>query len=201
MTIFFPLASGFLLDVAGIALYLAKTLVHIRGGDHLLLHESELLSLTMQLSLAWWQRPFTGTVCWNSRLRTSAGRFSRQTQTIELNPRHSTHFGQAALEETIKHELIHYHFQGAGHGPIFRQEATRVGCARFCQPIPHPVRMHTYQCQGCGATFQRKRRFNTCRFRCARCQGIIRLVETRIELISSSDMIVGQDRGQRKGRK
>lgn len=168
----------------------------------MLLCESELLALTTRLSLTWWQRPFTGTVCWNSRLRTSAGRFSHRTQTIELNLRHASHFGHGSLEETIKHELIHYHFPGAGHGPIFRQEAARIGCARFCQPIPRPVRVHTYQCQQCGATFQRRRSFNTRKFRCARCQGMLKLLETRIELISSrsADAAPGRDRDQKKGR-
>jgi SprT-like protein len=143
--------------------------------------EAELTALARQLSLTWWQRPFAGTIHWNSRLRTSAGRYVVSSQIIELNQNYAENFGDQALAETIKHELIHYHFPQAGHGPVFRREARRVGCARFCQPLPGPVRWQVYQCRRCGALIRRRRRFDTKRFRCGNCGGIIKWMGSRLD--------------------
>lgn len=138
----------------------------------------ELLLLARQLSLTWWQRPFTGGIRWNSRLRSSAGLFRPASQTIEVSPRYASHYGLAFLQETILHELIHYHFPQAGHGPVFRREAARVGCARHCPALPGARLVHVYVCQQCGAVFHRRRRFDVSKYRCARCQGIIRWTQS-----------------------
>lgn len=133
--------------------------------------DMDLQPLLQRLSLELFDKPFLGRVHFNSRLRTSAGRFLASSQTIEVNPAYVRANGEAGLIDTLKHELIHYHFPRAGHGPSFRAEAARVKCNRFCSPLPGTAPRLRYICRKCGLVYLRRRRVNVERMRCGKCRG------------------------------
>ena len=137
----------------------------------------DLMRITQGLSQSLFGRTFKGEVCWNSRLRTSAGRYSRRHSRIDINPKYIEHYGEDSLTDTLKHELIHYHFPSAGHGPTFAREAQRIQCSRFCRPLPGRKVRYLYQCQGCGLKFPRQRRIDVKKYRCGICKSILSLCE------------------------
>ncbi len=135
--------------------------------------EMDVEPLLQRLSLELFARPFLGRVRFNSRLRTSAGRFLASSQIIEVNPAYVRANGEASLIDTLKHELIHYHYPQGGHGPLFRGEAKRIGCNRFCSPLPGRSPALRYACIDCGQEYLRRRRVNVRLMRCGKCRGIL----------------------------
>ncbi len=136
----------------------------------------DLLTLVQDLSVLHFAKPFNGQVRWNARLRTSAGRCVHPAGSIELNPRYMDYYGEQALIDTLKHELIHYHYPKAGHGPVFQREAQRIGCQRHCLPLPGQVTFYVYKCQDCGQGYRRRKRVNLRKYRCGKCRGRLKLI-------------------------
>jgi SprT-like protein len=133
--------------------------------------EMDLQSLAESLSIELFSRPYLGAVRLNPRLRTSAGRFLGAGKIIEINPAYIDAHKQKGLIDTLKHELIHYHFPQAGHGPVFRREAERIGCSRFCLPLAGSVPTRRYVCESCGHIYLRRRRIDIKRYLCGKCKG------------------------------
>lgn len=139
----------------------------------------ELLALTRQLSLQQFGRPFNHQVFFNRRLRTTGGRYHLGDHHIDINPKMVT-AGPEVLQGVILHELCHYHLHLTGQdyhhrSPAFKRLLKKVGGSRYA-PAVQPQRGWLYRCQGCGTRLFRQRRFNTRRFRCARCGGHFQLL-------------------------
>lgn len=148
---------------------------------------SQLQQLVEQVSLKWFQKPFTHTAVFNARLRTTAGRYIHGPYIIEINPRYHALHGAEDLIDTIKHELCHYHLamarQPFGHGSAaFRLLLAKVGAARFAKPSPELANKRTtvylYVCTQCRRAYQRRRRINTRRYVCGKCTGKLQLQES-----------------------
>ena len=74
----------------------------------------------------------------NSRLRTTGGRYLLNTHNIELNYRYYEMYGKEELVGIVKHELCHYHLHIAGRGykhrdKDFRELLKAVDAPRFCK--------------------------------------------------------------------
>ncbi|HSL94197.1 MAG TPA: SprT family protein [Bacillota bacterium] len=136
--------------------------------------DTDLQSMTERLSVECFGKPYLGQARLNPRLRTSAGRFLGGSEVIEVNPAYIDTHSEAGLIDTLKHELIHYHYPKAGHGPVFRREAARIGCSRFCAPLPGSAPRLRYLCQSCGHIYLRKRRVDVRKYSCGKCQGKLR---------------------------
>lgn len=139
----------------------------------------ELQALTEKLSLERFGRPFTHQVFFNSRLRTTGGRYHLRDHHIDINPKMAA-TGPQVLAGVILHELCHYHLHLTGHdyhhrSHDFKTLLKRVGGSRFA-PTVGKVNGWEYQCQGCGVKIFRQRRFNVHRYRCARCGGRFHLL-------------------------
>lgn len=108
---------------------------------------------------------------WNSRLRSSAGRFSPGSRN-PLLPRpakieiatYLRELPDAAhhIRDTLLHEMVHYYlwFQKRpyGHTPEFNAILKTVGASRYNQvPKTSPAKHH-YQCPGCKVVYPTKRR-------------------------------------------
>ena len=137
------------------------------------------------LSLHWFGRPFLHKATFNSRLRSTGGRYFLKSHNIEINPKQLEHYGREETEKIIKHELCHYHLHLLGRGyqhrdPEFKQLLVQVGASRFCQSIPGaksrtlPYR-YKLICQSCGMDYPRKRKVDPTRYRCGRCTGLLKL--------------------------
>jgi len=109
-------------------------------------------------------------VCWNPRLRSTAGYAKYPSWRIELNPRLLAFDGQA--ERTMRHELAHlvaYHRAGRRriepHGREWQQACADLGIAgepahhRLPLPRSEMQRPHAYQCPACSTLVRRVRPF------------------------------------------
>ena len=119
------------------------------------------------------QRHFDGflerpTLRWNSRLRTSSGRFFPGSRargvaaTIEVASYLLEEAGfETHVTETIAHEMIHYWLwvrrRPYGHTEEFYDKMTLMGARRY-NPVPRkrPYK-YLYQCSHCAAIFKARR--------------------------------------------
>ncbi|QQK75222.1 SprT family protein [Salicibibacter cibarius] len=144
------------------------------------MNDEQLQRLTERLSDLYFKKPFRHQTRFNSRLRTTGGRYMLASHDIEINPKHEEHFGREELKSIIKHELCHYHLHLEGKGyqhkdKDFKHLLKKVGGSRHCQTVPGmrrtlPVKYY-YQCEGCGHVYPRKRAMDTNRYVCGVCSG------------------------------
>lgn len=141
----------------------------------------ELTGLIKEISLASFHKPFWHEGVFNSRLRTTGGRYLLRSHNIEINPSSYEKFGYAELEGIIKHELCHYHLHIEGRGykhrdRDFRELLKETGSPRFCSTLENnatrrSTTSYVYQCVACKTNYKRKIRMNTERYRCGLCSG------------------------------
>jgi SprT protein len=121
-------------------------------------------------------------VCWNARMRSTAGYASYPAWRIELNPRLREFEGQ--VERTLRHELAHliaYHRSGRRriepHGPEWRRACADLGipdesaCHRLPLPRREVRRKFAYACACCGLIVRRVKKFRrhtACRACCSK---------------------------------
>ncbi|MED1721233.1 SprT family protein [Brevibacillus parabrevis] len=150
--------------------------------------DTELQELVEQISTQFFAKPFRHRARFNSRLRTTGGRYLLRSHDIELNPKHLAEHGEGELIAIIKHELCHYHLhlEKKGYRHIdqdFRRLLAQVGGSRYCQQVGsgRAVMPFRYElaCHSCGMTYKRKRRMDPSRYRCGRCRGTLQLRELK----------------------
>lgn len=131
-----------------------------------------------QISLEDFGKPFNHEVQWNSRLRSTGGRFFPQDGHLDFNPKVYQELGLDVFRKIVRHELCHYHLYYEGKGykhkdVAFKKLLKEVDGLRFVPPLPNASQKPTlvYICQACSQTYQRKRRIDTRRYRCGLCHG------------------------------
>ncbi|MBD8006742.1 SprT family protein [Bacillus norwichensis] len=143
----------------------------------------ELQTLTEKISETYFLKPFKHKAIFNSRLRTTGGRYMLGTHNIEINRKYFEEHGLDELKGIIKHELCHYHLHIEGKGykhrdTDFRILMKEVGAPRHCTPLGRdkkkPVLIRSYVCTKCGQHYERQRRVNTKRYFCGKCRGKLR---------------------------
>jgi SprT-like protein len=149
-----------------------------------LISEKELLELVNKISLEFFSKPYIDDVKFNSRLRTTGGRYLPSKRIIELNPKYYYETDMDEFIGIIKHELCHYHLhiegKGYKHGdPEFKELLRQTGSPRHCKPLPSNSNRskHTYRCLKCNQVYKRVRRVDLKRYRCGRCRG--KLIELK----------------------
>ncbi|WP_185897336.1 SprT family protein [Paenibacillus zeisoli] len=148
----------------------------------------ELQAWVEEISLHSFGMPFRHKASFNSRLRTTGGRYFMRTHHIDINPHQLEAFGREEVEKIIKHELCHYHLHLAGRGyqhrdPEFKALLHMVKGSRYCQSLPgtsgrrpQPYR-YKLVCTRCRMEYLRKRKVDPGRYRCGRCSGNLRMAE------------------------
>lgn len=143
-----------------------------------LLTDTELYALVRDISLNYFKKPFVDNVRFNSRLRTTGGRYIPSNKVIELNPKYVLEMDEDEFVGIIKHELCHYHLhiegKGYKHGCAdFKKLLNETGSPRHCNPLPSSNREknHLYKCKDCGHIYRRHRRINVTKYRCGKCGG------------------------------
>lgn len=147
----------------------------------------ELQQWVERVSLASFGRPFLHKATFNSRLKSTGGRYFTGSHHIEISPHQLSSFGAGETEKIIKHELCHYHLHIMGLGYKHRDQdfkllLARVGGSRYCQSLPDKkskVQPYRYklQCTSCGMEYLRKRRVDPKRYLCGRCRGKLNLLQ------------------------
>lgn len=135
----------------------------------------ELQALVEKVSLNFFEKPFLHQATFNSRLKTTGGRYHLQSGNLDFNPLVLSLHGEEELIGVIKHELCHYHLhlskQGYQHKDHdFKMLLKAVGGSRFVKPLKQDTARHQYTCIECQQVIVRKRRVNTKRYIC-RCGG------------------------------
>ncbi|WP_026675773.1 SprT family protein [Alkalihalobacterium bogoriense] len=139
-----------------------------------------LQKLVEEISLSFFGRAFIHEARFNSRLKTTGGRYLLRTHDIEINPKQYEVHGYDELVGIIKHELCHYHLhiqrKGYKHRDTdFKTLLKEVGGSRYCQVLPNTRRVstsvHLYECTSCKTKYTRKRRINVTKYVCGKCAG------------------------------
>lgn len=122
------------------------------------------------------QRDFKHEAVWNSRLRTTGGRFFPKDGHLDFNPKIHKEFGWEIFRKIVRHELCHYHlyFEKKGYqhkDRDFRELLSQVDGLRYAPNLEKSTIFKIYQCQSCGQIFSRKRLINTDKYRCGKCRG------------------------------
>lgn len=141
--------------------------------------QQELQWLVEELSLSVFNKPFTHRAVFNSRLKTTGGRYHLSDHHLDFNPTMLTEHGMEVFIGIIKHELCHYHLHLAGLGhrhqdPAFKALLARTGGLRYAPPAKRTAK-HRYRCQNCGCEIRRQRRVDIKKYVCGKCRG--RLLE------------------------
>ena len=156
------------------------------------MNNAELQVLTKQWSCQLFGRPFLHQIYFNSRLKTTGGRYHLSDNHIDINPLMYTEYNLDSLKRVVLHELCHYHLHLLGkdyhhQSAEFRSLLSRVGGARYAPPTSK--RQHRrvkwyYQCTSCGIVIGRQRRFNTSRYVCRRCGSKFKLKKFEKKLVN-----------------
>lgn len=148
--------------------------------------EQRLQQLVEQISRDIFHKPFVHRAVFNSRLRTTGGRYKLSNHFIEINPLVITLHDEEELIGIIKHELCHYHLhiegKGYKHGDSdFKRLLKQTDSPRHCKPLAErkvrSVVTHLYRCTACGLDYPRRRRMDCVKYRCGKCAGKIVKVE------------------------
>lgn len=152
------------------------------------MNEQQLQQLTEHLSITFFHKPFLHTARFNTRLRTTGGRYLLSTHDIEINPLYLD-VGKEEIVGILKHELCHYHLHIEGRGyqhrdADFKTLLKKVGAPRFCQALPRIKKrrasiLHIYSCLKCSQKYSRKIRMNTEKYRCGKCLGRLQYIEIK----------------------
>lgn len=147
--------------------------------------DEELQSLTEDLSLQYFHKPFLHKAFFNKRLRTTGGRYMLGNHNIEINYTYFEQYGMDELVGIIKHELCHYHLhlekKGYKHQDLdFKNLLKEVGAPRFCTPLKQKKKreskkLYYFQCRSCRTVYIRKRNMNVGKYVCGKCRGILYL--------------------------
>ena len=138
-----------------------------------------------QVSLEDFGKAFKHQAQWNTRLRSTGGRFFPKDGHLDFNPKVYQELGLEVFRKIVRHELCHYHLYYEGKGykhrdSVFKNLLKEVDGLRFVPPLSsvsqRPVLVYT--CQTCSQTYQRKRRMDTKRYRCGLCRGKLILQNT-----------------------
>lgn len=142
--------------------------------------QNELQVLVMQISKKYFGLPFKHIARFNTRLKTTGGRYLLASHDLEFN------FKMANLPEfegIIKHELVHYHLhikqRGYQHKDLdFKKLLAQVGGSRFAPSLKQgqTTRYFWLYCCENGHNIPRKRRFQEKNYCCGQCGEKIRFV-------------------------
>ena len=131
-----------------------------------------------QVSIEDFGKHFKHQAQWNTRLRSTGGRFFPKDGHLDFNPKVYQELGLEVFRKIVRHELCHYHlyFEGKGYQHkdlAFKQLLKDVDGLRFVPPLSSSNQKPNlvYTCQTCQQIYQRKRKIDTKRYRCGLCRG------------------------------
>ena len=144
-----------------------------------------LTNYVKQVSLEDFGWEFRHQAYWNTRLRTTGGRFFPKDGHLDFNPKIYEAFGLETFRKIVRHELVHYHlyYQGKGyrHGDRdFKDLLKQVDGLRYAPSLSDSQTFLIYECLSCGALIRRRRRVNLQKYRCGRCRGKLSFLKEEI---------------------
>lgn len=146
--------------------------------------DQQLQAWVEEISWRCFGRKFIHQARFNSRLRSTGGRYFTQSHDIEISRLQYDMYGAEEVEKIIKHELCHYHLHLQGRGykhrdAEFKELLQRVGGSRYCKATgTRRVESYKYKliCRSCGMEYLRKRKIDPRKYACGSCRGRLKLV-------------------------
>ena len=144
----------------------------------------KLTDYVKQVSLEDFGRPFIHHVQWNSRLRSTGGRFFPKDGHLDFNPKVYQELGLDVFRKIVRHELCHYHlyFQGKGYqhkDRDFKELLKAVDGLRFVPPLPNsnskPIKTLSLSILPARLSYVSERLIPK-RYRCGLCRGKLLLI-------------------------
>ncbi|MBC7397374.1 MAG: SprT-like domain-containing protein [Bdellovibrionales bacterium] len=136
---------------------------------------------------------------WNSRLKTSAGRFIPDPEGVIIEIAaylEGQDEGESIIRDTLGHEMIHYWLwqnqKPYGHTAEFREKMEAIGVSRYNTVPQHRPFKHCYTCKSCDQKiFVRKRlQAAACADCCNRFAKGKYHVEYKLRLLASGDNVL-----------
>ncbi len=135
---------------------------------------------------------------WNSRLKTSAGRFIPDPEKIVIEM--ATYLcdendAENLLRDTMGHEMIHYWLfvQGKpyGHTSEFHQKMAEIGVSRYNSVPKHRPFKHCYACKSCDQKIfvRKKLRMAACAACCNQYAGGKYHAQFKLKLVASDEKV------------
>ena len=157
--------------------------------SHAMMDNKDLQRWVEDISLQSFGVPFKHKALFNTRLRSTGGRYFTKSHNIEISALHYENFGPGEIEQIIKHELCHYHLHLAKRGyqhrdPEFKSLLKQVGGSRYCSKLAVERAREPYRykllCTSCGMEYLRKRKADPRKYLCGRCKGklILKVLDT-----------------------
>ncbi|MGX7420193.1 SprT family protein [Carnobacterium gallinarum] len=154
------------------------------------MNQIELQQLVERVSLEYFSKAFKHQATFNSRLKTTGGRYHLSSHNLDFNLQVLETFGMTEFLGVIKHELCHYHLHLEGRGyqhkdAEFKNLLLAVGGSRFVQSLrknESKKAYWVYYCQHCQSKLYRQRRFDINKYVCGSCKGRLTLLEKRVEI-------------------
>jgi len=148
------------------------------------MEQIDLQKFVENVSIQSFHKPFKHEAHFNTRLRTTGGRYHAETHNLDFNSKILNEFGKDAFLGVVKHELCHYHLHLENKGfqhkdPDFKHLLKEVGGLRFTPSLKtkaKSLKLWVYECTGCLESIYRERRFNTEKFVCSHCQSKFQLL-------------------------
>ncbi|MBM7643014.1 SprT family protein [Streptococcus loxodontisalivarius] len=129
-------------------------------------------------------KPFRHQAIWNSRLRSTGGRFFPKDGHLDFNPKIYQEHGLDVFRKIVRHELCHYHlyFEKKGYRHAdrdFKNLLKKVDGLRYAPALEsrNAKPKYHYRCRSCGLDYYRKRRIDTRKYGCGKCHGKLLIVE------------------------
>ncbi|KRM69423.1 hypothetical protein FD06_GL001093 [Apilactobacillus ozensis DSM 23829 = JCM 17196] len=141
--------------------------------------DDELTLLVQKISIKYFNKKFKHQAFFNTRLKTTGGRYSLKEHWIDINPKILEKYSCEILIGVIKHELCHYHlhldgYSGKHSSNEFKSLLKKVGGSRYV-PILEKQKSLRYVCQDCGRVYIRHKKINSLKYVCSKCHGNIKL--------------------------
>lgn len=143
------------------------------------MNNRSLQEIVERISLDSFGQSFDYIATFNSRLRTTGGRYNLKTHNIDINPKMLSEHDELTLQGVIKHELCHYHLHlnnmGYRHRDRdFKKLLAEVQGLRYA-PANESVHVYSYVCTKCDQLYVRKRRIDLRKYVCSKCHSRLKL--------------------------
>ncbi|MBF8808124.1 MAG: SprT family protein [Enterococcus lacertideformus] len=140
--------------------------------------QEELQRLVEKVSLESFSLPFKHQAIFNTRLRSTGGRYHLNDHHLDFNLKMFHEVDDETKKAIIKHELCHYHLHLANRGyrhqdADFKALLKKTGGLRYAPTLSSqsPRKIEWYQCQSWSSNIYRKRKVDTKRYVCGKCRG------------------------------
>ena len=140
-----------------------------------------LTNYVRQVSSEDFGKEFRHEAVWNTRLRSTGGRFFPKDGHLDFNFKIYERFGLETFRKIVRHELCHYHlyFEKKGYrhrDQDFKNLLKKVDGLRYAPGFDYRSTFLIYKCQQYHMFYSRKKQINPKRYCCGKCQGKLKFI-------------------------